>query len=840
MYREMAAARRTRETLRGRGTLGARRIGALLASTCLAGSMVAGHALAAEAAPPATNDATLGEVVVTASRREETVTKLPFNISAYGAKQLQTANITSVTALSQQVPNFVIQDNGPRDAASSIPIIRGLNASTPANSSPRFFQTPVGFYLGNAPLTGYIPIEDVDRVEVLRGPQGTLYGAGALAGAVRIVPTDPKLGSFSGQLSGSIGGISHSSDIDSDVLGIVNIPIGQTLAVRIAAQREYDGGFIDQYGIMRRQGDNSLSGAPVLANPADVAGSQAVYFNRKDVNTAEIASVKAALLWQPNDRFKATLGYNFAHLTGDGGPVDDFTYGGGASPIDPRVTLGATGEYARSLPTLEPFHRDTHLATVDASYDLGFATLSGTFAYGHTDGEAVFDGTVNLLGTPYGAYYTGVPANPRTVVPVAQQDSESRYTEEVRLVSKQGGKFDYIVGAYLEQDSRHLGEDVYDPGADVQSAAANGGSTLPIVEGGTYIPLYANNASYLQDAYQTFRDYSIYGDLTYHITDRWQVTGGARFFHQTFSQRFRGQSTFFEFDLNETNANTVNSQIFKANTSYQIAEHAQVYFTFSQGFRRGGANTFSTSGAVLEPTDLLIYRPDKTNNYEIGIKGLAFGLHYAADVFYVDWSNPQIDLQTPYNLTSVVVNAVSAESKGVEFELSGPIGPKGLSFNLGMAYAPARLSADFHLPSGSGLGTVVPDAINGLKGDRLPGAPDFSLSTNLNYRVDLSDASAVTFGLGVDYRSSTVNVLPHLNTSTPVTTAPGYALLHGSVEYDRGTWQLVLYGTNLTDEHVVLAQGARTATSVSRTGAWGDSYVVARPRELGLRVTRKF
>lgn len=812
----------------------------LLTSTCLAGSFLVGHAhAAAPTAEAPASDNTVGEVVVTASRREETTTKLPFNISAYGAKQLQSANITSVTALSQQVPNFVIQDNGPRDAASSIPIIRGLNASTPANSSPRFFQTPVGFYLGNAPLTGYIPIEDVDRVEVLRGPQGTLYGAGSLAGAVRIVPTEPKLGRFGGEISGSVGAISHSSDTDNDVLGVVNIPIGQTVALRVAAQREYQGGFIDQHDIMRRQG-NYLSGAPVLANPGDVAGSPAVYFNKKDVNYAEIDSAKVALLWQPNDRFKATLAYNFAHLVGDGGPVDDYTYRGGPSPIDPRIMLGATGQYARSLPTLEPFHRDTHLATLDASYDLGFATLSGTVAYGHTEGEAVFDGTVNLLGTPYGAYYTGVPANPRAVIPVAQQDSESRYTEEVRLVSKEGGKFDYIVGAYFEQDQRHLGEDVYDPGADVQSAAANGGSTLPIVEGGTYIPLYPNNASYLQDAYQAFHDYSVYGDLTYHITDRWQVTGGARFSHQTFSQRFRGQSTFFEFDLNETNANTVNSQIFKANTSYQLTDHAQVYFTFSQGFRRGGANTFSTTGAVLEPTQLLLYRPDTTNNFEVGVKGSVYGLHYSADIFYVDWANPQIDLQTPYNLTSVVVNAKSAESKGVEFELAGPIGPKGLSFNLGLAYAPARLSSDFHLPSGSGLGTVVPDAINGQKGDRLPGAPDFSLSTNLNYKVDLADTSDVIFSLGVDYRSSTVDVLPHLNASTPVTTSPAYALLHGSIEYDRGDWQVMLYGTNLTDEHVVLAQGARTAISFARTGAWGDSYVVARPRELGLRVTRKF
>lgn len=243
---------------------------------------------------------------------------------------------------------------------------------------------------------------------------------------------------------------------------------------------------------------------------------------------------------------------------------------------------------------------------------------------------------------------------------------------------------------------------------------------------------------------------------------------------------------------------------------------------------------------MLEPTALLTYKPDTTNNYEAGVKGTAFNLYYSADVFYIDWNKPQIDLLTPFNLTAVVVNGNGASSTGVEFEVSGPIGPKGLSFNLGAAYAKARLTKDFELPAGSGGGTVVPDAITGLKGDRLPGAPDFSGSGNINYKYHLQDLAALTFSIGADYRSSTVNILPNINPNTPASSAPAYVSLHGSIVYENGPWEAELFGTNLADKRIVLAAGVRTLASYPLLGNWGNSYAIGRPREIGLRLTRHF
>ncbi len=800
--------------------------------------LAGGPAFAQESSTPAASNND-GDIVVTASRRSEAIADLPFNISAYGAEQLQRGNIGSVTQLTQQVPNFTIQDSGARAIVSSIPIIRGINASEPDFGSPRYFQSPVGFYLGNAPVIGAFPLYDVERVEVLRGPQGTLYGAGSLSGAVRIVPASPRLGEFSGFVSGSVGVLSHSKDQSWSASGAVNIPLGDKLALRVGGRQAFEAGFIDQKDIFRRENDDPISGKPVLADPSDPGFSPGVLFDKDDVNYSRSTSAKAALRWEPDADTSFELSYNYDYSRGDGSPVDNPTFEGGPWPIDPRLDVEPTGEYERSLPMLSPFNRRTHLAALDTSHDLGFATLSSTFALGHTKGLNVADQTVALLGTPYGYYYTGSPANPRVVVPVVYRDKDRSVTEEIRLVSNGDGPVSYIVGLFFQQQRKNINLFVYAPGASEQSAAANGGSTLPIAAGGTYINTEADGLVYSQLTGQRFRDYSAYGEISWKITDAWKLTGGGRAFHQTFSQSFDANSRFFFYELNEIQKNKVTSQIFKASTSYEFGARTQAYFTWSQGFRRGGVNAFPLSGPVAEPRELLVYKPDRTNNFELGVKGDLAGLYFAANLFYVKWKDPQIDLTTPYNLANAVINGNEATSKGFEFELSGPLGDSGFSVSAGGAYAKARLSGDFSLPAGSG-GVSIPDSIVGLKGDRLPGAPDWSGSFTLAYKAELGGDSAINASVGVDYRSSTLSLLQSLNPGLPSVRSPGYALLRGSISYDFSGFTVELFGTNLANKRAQITGPSRTTTSVALLGPWGDDYLINRPREIGLRLTKAF
>lgn len=796
-------------------------------------------ALAQEAADGAATPET-GEIVVTASRRSESVSKLPFNISAYGADVLAKGNITSVTALTQQVPNFTIQNGGARASAASIPIIRGLNASPQTSLAARYFQSPVGFYLDNAPITANLPLFDLERVEVLRGPQGTLYGAGALSGAVRIVPAKPKLGETSGFVTGSVGLVGHSADQSYSVGGAINLPLGSTAALRVSARHEYEAGFVDQHDILKRENDNYLTGVPILANAADPAYSSGVLFDKKDANHARTTSVRAALRWEPAKGTTVELSYNYARVKGNGGPIDNSAYKGGAFPIDPRLTIKATGEYERSLPMLEPFQRDTHLAALDVSHDLGFATLSTTVAMGYTKGVSVGDGTVALLGVPYGYYYTGSPANPRTVVPISNLDKERNWTEELRLVSNGDGPVSFIVGGFLQQSSKDIGINIYAPGASAQSLAAFG-STLPIAAGGTYIVTKDDGEAYGQNTHQTFRDYSAYGEISWKLTDKLKITGGARVFHQTFTQKLFGESQFFFFTLDETSKSSVTSQIFKASASYQLTDRFQAYGTWSQGFRRGGANAFALTGPVREPRELLTYQPDKTDNFELGFKGTLGSIFIAADLFYVKWHKPQIDLLTPFILTNAVINGNIASSKGFEIESSGPIGNSGFSFNLGLAYAKARLASDFALPAGDGIGGIVQNAILGRKGDRLPGAPDWSGSFTLNYKTKLATDQTLGLSLGVDYRGKILNYFETVNPgAAPAREAPDFALLRANITYGLGAWSFEVYGTNLADKHYVIAPARRSLSSFATLGDWGEGDIIGRPREVGLRITRSF
>jgi outer membrane receptor protein involved in Fe transport len=816
--------------LDGQVANGQRRRGLFATTSILLGAAAIAQADCAVAATSDSNPSTVGEVIVTASRRDSTVSKLPFNISAFSGQQLQRANITSLTALTQEVPNFVILDQGARTAEASVPIIRGLNASQSISTIPtaRYFQSPVGFYLDNSIMVGSLPIFDIDRIEVLRGPQGTLYGAGALSGAIRVVTTQPKLGAYSGFLSGSVGAVSHSAKLDNDVSGAINIPIGENAAVRIVAKHQYDAGFIDQFDIIRRQGANYLGGLPTLADPAHPASSSAVYFNKKDVNFTDTSSARVEFLWKPTDKLSLTAAYNYSYVRGDGGPIDNNVYPGGPSYLDPRITLHATGDYQRSLSTLEPFDRTSHLASLDLSYDMGFATLASTFSYGETRGRSAYAGSLAIEGVSYDNYYFGSPRDPRAVISYYNPDSENTYAEEVRLVSKTGSALDYVVGAYLEQQARSIATWTYDPGIDGFGAAP----------GGPNLSVFPDNSVYKQTSIQRFNDYSIYGDLTWHVTPSWQITAGTRIFYQTFSDQFTSVASLFAFSLGADNSTRVSGPIFKLNSSYRLGDSNQVYATWSQGYRRGGANGFILAGNGREPQSLLVYQPDKTNNYEAGAKGTIHGVYYSADVFYVDWSKPQIDTLTPVNLWAVVVNGTKAVSKGVELELSGPspFGPDGLSFNVGWAYAKARLSQDFSLPAGDGAGNIVPGMITGKAGERLPGAPDFSGALNVNFRQDLGDASWVTYSLGVDYRSSIINNLP--TESGPGRVIPAYAMLHGNIEFYKGDWQVQVFGTNLTDQRILLGSAPRAAYSAPAVGALGEAYTIARPREIGIRVTR--
>jgi outer membrane receptor protein involved in Fe transport len=787
------------------------------------------EAVAQTAQPAATNVASaIEEVIVTATRRSTTVEEIPYNISAMSGDALTRTGTTDLAQLANQIPGFNFEDRGPRFAGSTVPIMRGLNASDTERPGMVVEQMPVGTYLGNSPTLGFLPMMDLDRVEVLRGPQGTLYGAGSLGGAIRLIPNSPKLNDWSGSIEGSIGDTAHSADTGYSGSVVLNAPLSPVAALRISGMYEHQPGFIDQFGILARQG-NPVTGVPVLANPTNVANSPGVYYNKLDANYDDISAGRVSLLLQPGDALRVELAVNASYVQGVNGDVDNPSYGGGQAPWDPRITFPATGNYQIVSTTLAPYFRHTDLTSLDASYDVGFATVSSTTSYGETAAVTGSDANTLILGLPatYLPYYTGNPINPRYVATMTDTDSDHRFTEELRLVSKAGKTFDYVVGAFYEHDSRHLIWDIYEPGTTAQTVAA----------GGPLVSTSPDGHTFFEHAPQEFREEALFGELTWHLTQLWQVTGGGRFFHQTLTQNQDFTSYIIDLTGGNSSSNSISDHIFKLNTSYEFTDHQMVYATYSQGFRRGGVNAFPLSGFYQESPAILDYKPDKADNYELGIKGgLDSGLRYSADVFYINWNNPQIGISTP-NTWPVAVNGKQAVSKGVELEVHTPIFTPNLNLTLGYSYTDAKLTQSFCLPVGDGTGNpngFIPCGIQGLNGERLPGTTQNDGSATLSYVEALGPGRKLTYTVNANYRGSTLNSLGTIaNNFTPVQLS-GYTLVNASIsESLTDHLRVGLYGSNLSDKRAVLGAPQR---GVAFLGDLANAYTINRPREISLRV----
>ena len=805
---------------------------ALAASTPLgAAVLVALYGIPQAAGAQGRPDAkeTLQEVVVTASRRTQTTEEVPYAISVVNPTQIANTGVTDLASLARQVPGVSMSDSGARNSATTFPIIRGLNASPGAGSFRTFEQAPVGTYIGNSPIDGYFQFNDIERVEVLRGPQGTLYGAGALGGALRIIPAAPKLGEFAGNADVRLGQVDKASDPSYTTAATVNLPLGETFALRVAGNYDYEPGFIDAQGLMRAAGDES----PVLADPSD-PDSSAVYYSKEDWNDQKTFTGRASLLWQPTDTFNAQLAYMYSDLEGQGGRTVTRSFPGGPFVGDPRITLPPGGDNIKLSAIEEPYSRQTDLASLDLSYDAGFATLSSTSSYFTNEGDTRLDSSYVLYRIPqYLGYYVGSTLNPRFILPQVYGDSSHTFTQEVRLVSNTapGQMFDYVAGIFYEKQTRVGTWLVTAPGS-LQRAVALGctGQWLPGTEFPDCLPLLGpREASVDQNDKQTFEDKSIFGELTWHFSERGEVTVGFRHFEQDFKDVQSLELYAFGLSVpEEPRTSTAKKTKWKINPSYEYAPNHRVYALWSQGFRRGGSNAIPLVGPFGDNPALITYQPDEADNYEIGIKGhFANGLSYTFDIFHIIWDNPQIGGTTP-TTNFAVWNADEATSEGAELDLNVPFGDSGLSLALSGAYADATFSKDYLVPST--FGDIV-----GFEGQQLPGSPKVSAAATLNYERDIGADYRLAMSLNDTYRDEVVLSNFGILGQAPLT-AEKLNLVNASVALSRNAWLFGLYATNLTNERVLLSPG----NPDPETDNLSTSSLINQPREISLRLYYSF
>jgi len=792
----------------------------------------------------------LQEVVVTANRREQTLEQVPYSITAISADQLSQSGVTDIASLSNQVPGLSVYSLGARDSGSTTPIIRGINATAAPLSYlafRTFEQSPVGTYIGNSPIEGYFQLDDIQRIEVLRGPQGTLYGAGALGGALRIIPNAPELGKLAGNIEVGGGAVAHASDPSYSLSGMLNVPIGDTLAFRASGKYSYEPGFIDAYGFLERPG-SLVSGIPTLANPADPVNSSGVFYGKNGWNYQDVVTGRASLLWKPTDQFNAGLSFTYSDVYGDGGPTANSEFPGGPYPIDPRITFPAGGNYRDFVPVDQPWTRTTQLTSLDLSYDAGFATVSSTSSYFTTHGATMLDqtyGVVGLMATDPGIaqYYTGNPLNPRFVDPSRFTDSAHTFTEELRLVSTAGPDkvLDYSVGLFYEDQKRVGTWDLANPGSPEYAVAQ--GCTGPYFAGASFpdclLVSGAGDIHFSQVDTQRFQDKSEFGELTWHFVKHGQITFGGRHFQQSFTDAQSYLLYTFDILLPPVPRNAPASKnTWKVNPSYEYADGHYVYAIWSQGFRRGGANALPTAGIFKDNPQLLSYTPDSTNNYEVGLKGrFTEGLSYTFDVFDIEWDKPQIGGTTPDGGLAVW-NANKAQSRGFEFDLHSKLFLSGLSITAGGSYADAKLTEDYSYAANNGAGVIVPGAISGKSGEQLPGSAKVSTAVTLNYDRRLLPGYDLAVSLNDTYRSgmylSTFS-LPVYGQTSPLR-IPGINIINLSAAVSHDAWRLGVYITNLADKRAILDPPYEP----NQVGGLSNEAVINQPREAMVRLRYSF
>jgi iron complex outermembrane recepter protein len=775
-------------------------------------------------------EAGLQEVVVTATRRAVSAQDLPISITAVTGAQLEQAGIQDISELARSMAGVNVTDKGPFGGVNGATlIIRGLNSEATAGQLALATPVvpPVATYVDDTPLFVSLRLQDIDHVEILRGPQGTLYGSGSLGGTVRFVQNAPDPKGFDAKVDLGMSDTAHTHAPNEDVSGMLNFPISDTFAIRLNGSLTDEAGFINQPNLYRLDS----SGAPISADPSNPF-SPPVTYSQNGVNNYGYRTGRIAALWKPTDELHAQLSYYYQHSTASGFPYSAPFYG-----VD---TLQSTDDTRASTDD------KVNLVALTAEYEMGFATLTSNTSWAHHVNHTGSDLTHLYSFFPF--YPSLYGANPRVLVTGHDELDDKPWSQEFRLASKTGGAFDWVGGLFFKHQTTNIQEhEFYNGYLDFFNACtpiygvSNGDGVTPSQCGigetaytpgnpPTYvdgIPIVKDQA-YIGDFETTFKDVAAFGEGTYHVTSAWSVTGGARVFKQTVSQ---SQQTGLLFDgagsiANVSLSDSWRKALWKLNTSYKLDNTNLVYATWSQGFRRGGVNALPASEpAVSYTTPAALYKlePDKADNYEVGIKGtLENRFRYSATIYDIQWHNVQEGAQLTPLVLPGAVNVGSAYSRGFETELFAAI-TDHFTGQLDYTYDKTALTSINTLAL-EGVSVPLPAV-----GTSLPGTPKTSVALTFEYgRVALAGGE-LRYAISAHYQSS---LIPALSATIP--TVGGYTMLDTRLSYTLAHWVVTAYVNNLTNRLGI--------NSYSDPFNYGANYqaVVSTPRTVGLTLGYSF
>jgi iron complex outermembrane recepter protein len=817
---------------------------AVLSATLLSSALLCGPA-AAEPDPAAAGPANTGaeapargeleEIVVTAEKRESTVQATPISMTALSANDLAEQNIGSVQDLVGAIPGISLRTAGPGQTEYEM---RGLGSSGGSVAT-------VGFYIDETPLSasavalnGRTVIDadlyDLNHTEILRGPQGTLYGAGSMGGTIKLVTNPPKLGSFEGSAAVDTSQTTGGSTNGRGSL-MLNFPIGDIAAFRFVTTDKYISGWIDRKVIAAGQ----------FPYPTNFGNCGVYYCTRGNVQAAPVAddikgsnlerfiSSRGSLLIQPSDALSITGGFMYQRIDADG-------YANYQSPP-------ANESIYQPYDIEEPYYDSFHMWSLKVSYDMPFANLTSASSYWKRDVYQSTDSTEALQNI---FNYTQFVPNL-----YSENDTTWQIAQELRLTSRGDSDFQWVGGLYYS--NLHSGyitknQTVGFVTTPVCTAGGPLGGHCPAADQFFYAPPVTgpnpegimfndNNPNILSQK-------AIFGEVSYKLRPDLKLTAGLRFYKfdigNEANQRGLGTASGDATPTIDSASGTNTSLLPKLNLSYEPTPDLTVYSTLAKGSRPGGVNlpiplvpfsqgAFYYCGEGTGPSYLnsqpAYYAPDDIWSLEFGEKAKLDDRRFSinADVFYVKWHNIQqlivLSCGYPYN-----TNVGDAKSYGPEVEMTARL-TDALTLDLSGAYTQAYISAPRDV-----LGLSAPVGTPGLPvtaGSRIDNIPKYTGNVALNYETDLTADYRLIGRLAEAYVGPVHDVAYYSET------LGSYGLMDFRLTLAKNPWNVAVFGTNLTNKHAAL-------TIDNTVFAWQQPTITRvstnQPRTIGLGFETKF
>jgi iron complex outermembrane recepter protein len=808
----------------------------------------------------------LQEVVVTAEKRTSDVQNTGASITAVTSEEIADRGIVDFNSLAQSVPGIAMRTSGPGQTEFEM---RGLN-SAGGNTSQ------VGFYLDETPLSSPASAQlgkeeidptlyDLQRVEVLRGPQGTLYGSSSMGGTVKLVPNPPQLGTFAATGETDVGYTGDGGSFNQKLNAMLNLPIGDTAAVRIVGTELSDSGWIQRNvfadGLPPDVPSSPGAIFPAVERPPGFY-SYPLIAQINGANTTNIESARISLLWKPTDNLSITPAAMY-QLTQQAAPNAVDVNG---DPTHP--TVPDTLAHWEAYDTPEPQQDKFALGSLKIEYQApGFTVTSATGDWvrntlvsqdGSEEDQAALSGAFGpgTLGQyDFGCGAAGCGVDPLGIGPTGpsgpgsgatEKDFTRQFTEELRLTSTGAGPFQWLVGYFYQDLYSEWDEWAYAP---------------------QMTPIFGGPNLYVDNQPQTITQNAEFGEISWQFTPDFKATVGLRHYHYSLAQTNKEFGVFTvngsignDVPYNTGTSNTASGSDPKFDLSYNLTPDFLLYATVSKGFRLGGVN--QPIPVALPPSNnstllsnecglqfkilvvppalcpplpdpkLLLQAPstfssDSVWNYEIGEKSEWFDKRLILNVsgYYERWTNPQI--ATNLAGFGITANGGDARIYGFEAEMQALLTPEWtLGANVGYT------NAEFTESS----------AITGYpSGYSVPDIPDVTASLTLRWKHPLNDQLAVTGTLEGDYVGNRTDApygqtITLLNINTYLVHLPAYGFLNARLGLASDQWTASLYVNNLTNKEALLdpqPQIVLQDTAYVR-------YLVNPPITVGLDFTYKF